>query len=294
MKPDWRKIELENQGLSVCSTDYLGEGWNSCAYLVNNELVFRFPKRQDIWDELEREITFLTFAASDLPLSVPRYVKVAPSSPSAPFGYAVYRYLDGCALDVNALNREKRAAAADAIATFLRALHGLQPSPVVDSALPREDARAVAEQYLARAEDELVLKLLPSEAKALRKQFEAYLNTSGNFSFRPAVLHADLSREHILVKDDSVVGVIDFGDVSWGDADYDFMYLLVDFGQAFTEEVARRYGHPDIKQLKNKLRYFSMVDQIGTILDGVGRALEGQEAAAWGHLRRILRSRECV
>ena len=67
-------------------------------------------------------------------------------------------------------------------------------------------------------------------------------------------------------------GIIDSGDVSWGDPDYDFMYLFVDYGSAFTEEVARRYQHTDIEQLRLKLSYFGIVDQIGTILDGEGLA----------------------
>jgi len=289
MKLDWRKIELENQGLSVRSACFLGEGWNSRAYLVNDELVFRFLKRPEHWEELNREITFLAFAAGDLPLAVPRYVQVAAHSPAASFGYAVYQYLRGHAMDANALTQEKRAAAADAIATFLRALHGLQPSPEVSRLLPREDERMVGEEYLARAERQILPKLLRSEATALRKQFEMYLSTPGNFLFQPAVLHADLGRDHLLMENDSVVAAIDFGDVTWGDPDYDFMYLFVDFGQAFVEEVARRYKHPDLEQLKTKLQYFALVDQIGTILDGVGRALEGQEDAAWHRLRRLLR-----
>ena len=39
----------------------------------------------------------------------------------------------------------------------------------------------------------------------------------------------------------------------------------------------RRYGHGDLKGLQNRLRYFAVIDQIGTILDGAGRALEGQQ-----------------
>src|SRR5262249_31853501 len=50
-EPDWRIIELENQGLYILSALFLGEGWNSRAYLVNNELVYRFPKRPEHWEE---------------------------------------------------------------------------------------------------------------------------------------------------------------------------------------------------------------------------------------------------
>ncbi len=292
MKPDWRKIEFENRGLSVRSVCFLGEGWNSRAYLVNDELVFRFPKRPEHWEELEREIAFLAFAADDLPLAVPRYVQVAPDSPAAAYGYTVYRYLRGHAMDANALTREQLAAAADVIAAFLRALHSLQPSPEVGSLLPLEDARMVAEEYLVQAESKIAPKLPPVEAKALRTQFEIYLGAPANFLFRPVALHADLGRDHVLVEDGSVVAAIDFGDVCWGDPDYDFMYLLINFGQAFVEKVARRYGHPDLEQLMIKLRYFDLVDQIGTILHGAGRALEGQEDAAWSRLKQLLRRRE--
>ena len=39
--------------------------------------------------------------------------------------------------------------------------------------------------------------------------------------------------------ENTVTGVIDFGEVSWGDADYDFMYEFVAAGPDFVEEVAR-------------------------------------------------------
>jgi aminoglycoside 2''-phosphotransferase len=288
MEPDWQKIECENAGLSVHSAYFLGEGWNARAYLVNNELIFRFPKRAEHWEELKREIAFLAFAADHLPLAVPRYVQVAPTSLAATHGYAVYRYLRGHALSVNVLTQEQLAAAADALAAFLRALHSLQPSPAVSALLPQEDERTVAEDCFAQAESEIAPKLSPTEAKALRAQFASYLDTPANFLFRPAVLHADLSSDHILAENGSVVAVIDFGDINWGDPDYDFTYLLISFGQEFVEEVARRYGHPNLEQLMMKLRYFAMVDQIGTILYGAGRALAGQEAAAWRRLRQLL------
>ncbi|HZM90121.1 MAG TPA: aminoglycoside phosphotransferase family protein [Blastocatellia bacterium] len=275
--------------LSIRTARFLGEGWTSRAYLVNNELVFRFPKRAEDWLELEREIAFLAIASTNLSLGVPDYLRAAPESTAAPYGYAVYRYLSGRALELNALSRRKRDAAADLLATFLLELHHLHPTSELNSLLPREDPRLVAEDYLIQAERQIAPKLQLSDAKALRDQFETYLGSANNFRFKPSVTHADLGRDHILVEDDAIVGVIDFGDVSWGDPDYDFMYLFIDFGLEFVGEVARRYGHPDLENLASKLLYFAIVDQIGTILEGPGRALEGQQETAWRRLLEFLR-----
>jgi len=290
MKPDWRLIELENRGLFVQSTRFLGEGWCSRAYLVNDELVFRFPKRPEQWKELDREIKFLAFAGDHLTLAVPRYMHAAPVSPGAAHGYAVYRYLSGHPMDATALTHDDRAAAADRIAAFLRGLHDLEPNPEVGSLLPQDDERIVATQCFARAEREIAPKLRPLEARALHKQFEMHLSAPANFSFRPVVLHADFSGDHILMDNNSVVAVIDFGDVNWGDPDYDFVYLFREFGEAFVKAVARSYGHPDLEQLRIKLKYFDLVDQVDTILNGVGYALEGQENTAWRRLKQLLRT----
>ena len=287
MNPDWRRIALETRNLSIVSAVPLGEGWASRAYLVNDEFVFRFPKRQG-WDELDREMKFLAFAADHLPLPVPRYLHAAPNSPAAPHGYAVYQYLHGHAMDVTALDSEQRVRAADRIAAFMRALHDLQPGPDVSDVLPREDERASAEMLATRAEHEIAPKLRPPEAASLRRRFDAYLCTPRDVSLRPSVLHADLSRDHILMHDEAVVAVIDFGDVNWGDADYDFTYLFVEFGLPFVEDVARRYGHPNLDRLRFKLNYFDMADQVDVILNGPGYALEGQEDQAWRRLKQLL------
>jgi aminoglycoside 2''-phosphotransferase len=293
MRVDWEIIAVEQADLAINSVSFLGEGWCSRSYLVNDELVFRFPKRPEHWVELDREVRFLAFAAERLPLAVPRYLHVVQYSKAAAYGYAVYRYLCGHSMDLSALGAGKTAAV-DTLAAFLWALHSLDPDPDLRAVLPREDERTVAEEYVERAEREIVEKLSTPEAEALRQQFERYLKRSDNFRFRPVVLHADSARDHIITEEDSIIGVIDFGDVNWGDADYDFMYLFVDFGMAFTMDVARAYGHQDLQRLSRKLWYFAIIDQIGTILDGAGRALAGQDVEAWRRLKLLLASCDII
>jgi aminoglycoside 2''-phosphotransferase len=282
--PDWQAIESENRGLRVQSASYLGEGWNSSAFSVNQELVFRFPKRADVWDEIGREIAFLRWAAGRLPLEVPEYLRTAAQSAAAPHGYAVYRYLPGQPLDVAALSSRRRSDIVVKLAEFLRAMHRLEPPPDVLAILPHDEERASVEDYRIRVEREIVPRLQSGEARDLLKHFDASLEPSGG----AVVLHADASADHILIGHGTVTGILDFGDVNLGGADYDFTYLFMDFGWPFVEDVARRYQHPDVDRLARNVRFFAIVDQIDTIVNGEGRAGDGQIATAWKRLRGFL------
>jgi hypothetical protein len=90
---DWRRISAAHPELQIPSTSFLGEGWTSHSFLVNGSVVFRFPKRPEVWPELEREIAFLAAAADALPLEVPRYLTVSRTSAAAAHGYAVYSFV---------------------------------------------------------------------------------------------------------------------------------------------------------------------------------------------------------
>lgn len=138
------------------------------------------------------------------------------------------------------------------------------------------------------AERVIVRQLSTTQAKRLREWSAWYLDELANFSFSPVVIHADFSREHILVSVGHVTGVIDFSDVSFGDPDYDFSSLFVGVGEDFTLGVGRRYGHTDPQRLWEKLRYFEIADQIDTIVNGDDWGLPGQREAAWQRLRRCL------
>jgi aminoglycoside 2''-phosphotransferase len=288
VQPDWPAIERENPGLAIRTTRLLGEGWNSRAWLVNDDLIVRCPKHPDHWEELEREIAFLDFAADRLPLRVPRYSRVARYSSASPNGYAAYKFLPGGPLDLATVSDVQQDAAAAALAAFLQTLHALRPGPESGVTLPRDDERVAAETFRIHAAREIVPRLAPRAADALMNLFEMHLGTAANFSFEPVVGHADFSPDHIVMTDGVITGVIDFGDVSWVDPDYDFMYLFLSCGLSFTESVARRYGHLDPPRLRRKLLYFAVVDQIDTIVNGEGHASEDQRRSAWLTMDRLL------
>jgi aminoglycoside 2''-phosphotransferase len=285
---DWHAIASEVPDLAIRSAMRLGEGWTAEAFLVNDALVFKFPKRADEWKELDREIAFLAYARPLLPVPVAEHLFQVRVSSGAPHGYAVYRHLRGKAALAGARSGQARSMLAATLAGFLRTLHGLMPVPAIAPVLLHENERDVAEMYVRDAQDTIAPQLPDADRRSLHAVFTRYLDDPANFPITPRVLHADLSAGHILWGDGAVTGVLDWGDVNLGDPDYDFSYLSADFGDEFVREVAREYGHSDPDRLIRKAHYFRVVDQIGTIVHGGDRALPGQEAAAWRQLRALL------
>lgn len=281
---DWRAIEREC-GIGVRSSKYLGEGWTATAYRVNDALVFRFPKRPEYWDEIDREIEFLDYARDHLPLPVPHHLLQIRESSCMPCGYSIYRYIVGDAVDASHMSTRARDDLSRTLGGFLAALHGLRPRRG-QLTLPHEDPYQVAMDVLADAEHRIVGQLTPAERRRLADVFRAYVNEPQGIG-RSCIVHADFSAEHILHDGTGVTGIIDWGDVSLGDPDYDFSYLFVDFGEDFVRTMAGHYGHRDPELLVRKARYFMLLDQLGTILYPE-RALEGHVDEAWRRLRALL------
>jgi aminoglycoside 2''-phosphotransferase len=290
LEPDWNAIASEVPELTIRSAAPIGEGWTAIAYLVNDELVFKFPKRHSEWEELDREIAFLAYARPYLPLPVVEHLHRVRDSKGAPNGYAVYRHLPGRAVQPENLSSRARAALAETLAGFLRALHEMEPGPVA-SILPRDDEHAVVRQYWETAEHKIAPHLSGAERRRLSDVFARHLHDPRNFAGPSCIVHADLGVDHVLCVEQAVTGILDWGDVCLGDPDYDFGgYLYEELGEAFIREMALHYGHADPERLVRKARYFTVVGRIDTIVHGGDRALPGDEAESWQRLRVLLRN----
>jgi aminoglycoside phosphotransferase (APT) family kinase protein len=133
--------------------------------------------------------------------------------------------------------------------------------------------------------------LTASERHCLGQLIRRFSEEPENLAVDSQIIHADLSAQHILYADGAVTGVLDWGEVSLGDPDYDFCYMYGEFGEAFAREVALQYGHPNIDRLIHKAHYFWLIDQVDAIAYGTGRITAVDEAAAWHTLRGLLNQR---
>ena len=203
------------------SVEPLGSGWDNAAFLIDGHAVFRFPRRRIAIELLAREVALLPGLAARLPLAIsaPRFVGVASETYPRPFaGYELIVGNTACSVP---LSNAERTALARPLARFLRALHGIDPAPMVAMGLPgdelgrldhvrrlpatRERLRALSHAGLADACDTYLDWLEANPPVALD-------------AARRRVVHGDLYARHIVL--DAAVrplGVIDWGDMHYGD-----------------------------------------------------------------------------
>ncbi len=184
----------------------IDEGFDFEVIVADDAWVFRFPRRSEVVLALEQEAALLPALADALPVEVPRFAHISREPP-----YVVYPMIHGTPL----VDED-----GDGVRAFLNSLHALDIAE-----LPVEGTDWV-DSYKAQCAvfEGLVFPLLddPLRAKA-RTLFDEVDSLTG---FEPALVHADLGAEHMLVRDGRLAGVIDWADARVGDPALDYAWLL--------------------------------------------------------------------
>jgi aminoglycoside 2''-phosphotransferase len=257
---DYRAAIGENfPALRISTLDYLSEGWESVACLVNGHLVFRFPKRDMAQHYLRTEIRLLPELAPHLPLPIPRFDYVAdPPGQHVPFAFVGYELLPG-----TSLNWPDEVLQADwwkpPVGAFLTALHAfpvarareLDVRPISQTAKLTGKAAAPANwcetlsDFYELTQQQAFPLLSDALQRQLARRFERFLAEDRHFAFEPVLVYADLQQDHILLSmpEQQVCGIIDFGDAGIGDPAMDvWPSLLPYYGGQVDETFQARHA----------------------------------------------------
>ncbi len=204
-------------------------GWDNEAFLVDKDsqqYVFRFPRRPVAVQLMETELRWLPQLAPQLPTPVSNPVFRALPTAEAPVPFGGYRHMVGhLAHDV--LQTSMPATAQQRLGTqlgrFLGTLHRLPASEDTEGLPPPGDAFNKADlklrtRHLSIAKARL-RRLLPADPVDELVQRVQQLATS---TYGPAQelgwVHGDLDHRHVLLSDNgTLAGIIDWGDLHWGD-----------------------------------------------------------------------------
>ncbi len=207
---DWSSNEVREviraqcPALSCRSVEPFGCGWDNAAFLIDDEWVFRFVRRRIAVALLERESSVLPRLASLLPVPIPNPQWLGQVGD---WPFAGYRRLIGRPASDLFLDEAARILLARPLGQFLRTLHDQRTGEL--GVEPDSFGRLDLAKWQPRANQMLDDCDTGVDAVALRRVLDAVDATPA-----PAVLsHGDLYSRHLLLDDDQLAGVIDWGDV---------------------------------------------------------------------------------
>ncbi len=217
---------------------YVSVGYDHDVIVLDQKIIFRFPKHADTKKLLKGEISLLRILSSQVSISIPAYNLVAKD-----YSCASYPMIGGDSLTVgifNSLSESQKIKLAKDIANFLSELHSVSFAMVKGCNIRKQFA--------------------PQEFGKLHKNAKKYLYSKFSFkeidifeifffkvsevvqrTHKKVLIHGDFSGDHILLDEKyNLCGVIDFTDRAFRDPAFDFVYMW-DFGQPFVESVCRYY-----------------------------------------------------
>jgi len=222
----------------------MGIGWDNTAFIVDDKLIFRFPRRQIAVNLLEEEWFFLPKLASRLPLSIPNPQWKGVPTTQFPWSFTGYPLLIGCTACHNNLSEEARNELAQPIALFLKKLHSLPiqefPRDPSKSHHSRIDGNLINEKIKINFNELEKLELLEN-----RNHLETIVADSQNFKepTTSAIVHGDLYVRHLLIDESKqLAGIIDWGSVHIGDPANDIAIAHTFLPEAAHKTFRETYG----------------------------------------------------
>lgn len=242
---DMKEIIESEFDLMVHDIFVLGQGLDSIAYLVNYEYIFKQSKHDEARNNLKKEVQVLNYLKGKITLQIPNIEYY-----SEEYGVCGYKEIKGDKLTPiiykNMSDDEKDKLAKD-IALFLREMHSI-PLPDIDELELHVIADYESDYGTLR---ETIYDKIPDRSREyLDDLYKKIFNDERIAKYVKTLCHNDLSSNHMIIQNNKVVGIIDFGDVAITDRDKDFVYLLEDsieeIGREFGLKVLGYYNHPNI------------------------------------------------
>jgi aminoglycoside 2''-phosphotransferase len=277
------RINVTFPEIEIVTVERLGAGWDAEAWLINEDLVFRFNFRGGLDDQLKKESSLLPELAAYLPVRVPvpRYTAYGGEKTQ---GFNGYDFLPGVGVQSVKLSADEMDALAADLARVLTALHTFpveQARPLLGPIQPE-----VGQPWLYR--ERWRTEILPIFEAEERVAIEDRWDQLTKDMLIPEVrlIHADLGQDHILVDPAThrLTGVIDWGDATVGDPALD----LAGMDLLLRRKVLARYEGPFDEGFAQRIELYNWQHALHHI--GYGLYYGGGRAAVEEGTKELLAS----
>ena len=256
--------------LTVKSLRLNSEGLLNDVVIVNDELVFRFAKRNFGYKDPQEEANLLHFLNKYITLLIPSPFYQDPDT-------LAYRLIPGSTLRRDILLRlseDDQQAVADQLAQFLKELHGVPVNEASNFKIPMADALMKYEGWVSaynRIREKVFPLLLSHVRDWATEHFESHIANRSNFEYELKMVDTDIPPYHILfdTKKKRISGIIDFGCAGMGDPAIDLGVFIYHYGESFVERFYKIYA--EAETYLPRARFYAGAHELRWLLAGIER-----------------------
>ena len=211
---------LQNQFpnlLPITNIIPLGEGWDNKVFLINEKIIFRFPRREVAVKLITRENAVLENIAPLVNISIPNLLYRGHPSTDYPYEFHGYSLIPGLSASHAKLSDSVRLESLPVLANFLKQLHTIDETQAkAIGAQPQVFNRIVISE-ITEALIERVDKIAAQKICFINKAlFDEEIHKAQNIKLslkNKSLVHGDLDSRHLIMQDGKLTGIIDWGDV---------------------------------------------------------------------------------
>lgn len=204
--PQWAHLPIRPVALS---------GMDNTTFRLGDDMSIRLPTAKAYALQVEKEQKWLPILAPHLSLHIPEPLAIGKPSKHYPWQWSVYRWIFGECVSTLRIEDLDLPLLSEHLAQFLNELHKID---IADGPLPglhnywRGDHPSVYDAGTRAAIIELQDFI---DTKAVTSVWEEAIKST--WHKHPVWVHGDLSADNMLVKDNQLTAVIDFGCMGIGD-----------------------------------------------------------------------------
>ena len=242
--------------LEIHHVEENNHGWDNEIMIVNHQLVFRFPKNDEIAHKIRMEKQLLDLLITkELLLQIPNYTLLFNKYKKLICSY--HPYIAGVQLNLNNLVNIDESA--KLLGDFLTKLHSIQASDFKQGSISVIHTITYWHDFYSSIQKEIFPLLLQAYQQKIEQLFQHFFSRYRNDATRNCVIHGDLTKANILYNPtyQLVTGVIDFTDAQLSDPAFDFAGFYWDFGSEFTRKILSYYtGSESAHSIYERVRRF--------------------------------------
>lgn len=247
-------------------------GQNNDVLIINDSLVFRFPKFKNGIIQLKKETAILDYIHGNVSLPVPRplYQSFEMGEPGKVF--TGYRLIEGVPFFRDSFKRvtsiDILKGLATQLVTFLIELHSVPKEKVIIAVglVDKNPHEKVTELF-----NEIQSNLFPFIRKTAQTEITHSFRTflDGNLNLETTLIHGDFGATNILWNPETnkITGIIDFGNSGIGDPAYDFAGVLSSYGEEFYEMCVNLY--PNGNEISERVKFYKSTFALQEALHGL-------------------------